>query len=96
VPELGIGWTWIWAIEPSGPRTTRLHVRTRIQPPGEMSGALGPLGFLIDVGGLVMQRKMTAGIKLRSEGRIERPFVQPLEIVAWFLAFGVGVVAGVR
>jgi hypothetical protein len=96
VPELGIGWTWIWAIEPEGAEATRLHVRTRIQPVGEIAEAPVALGFLIDTGGLVMQRKMLSGLRLRAEGRIERSFVQPLEIAAWFLALGLGVAAGVR
>lgn len=96
VPELGIGWTWIWTLSPAGTDSTRLHVRARIKPLGAMSEVPAAVGFLIDVGGFVMERKMITGIKLRAEGRVEGAYVQPLEIVVWLLALAVGITAGVR
>jgi len=96
VPELGVGWTWVWFLSPADPEATRLHVRARIKPLGEMADAPAAVGFLIDVGGFVMERKMIAGIKLRAEGGIERGYIQPLEIAVWLLALAIGIAAGVR
>jgi hypothetical protein len=93
-PEFPMGWTWIWALFPEGPDRTRLICRLRIQPPGELDGnALA--GFVLTTGSFVMERKMMQGIKDRAEGRIEAPYVQPLEIAVWLLAFVAGIFAAV-
>jgi uncharacterized membrane protein YjjP (DUF1212 family) len=42
-----------------------------------------------------MERKMMEGIKDRAEGRVEPPYIQPLEIGLWLLAFAAGVAAAV-
>jgi hypothetical protein len=95
-PQLGVGWTWIWSLSEAGPESSRLHVRARIKPLGAMADAPAAIGFLIDVGGYVMERKMLSGIKLRAEGGVERALVQPLEIAVWLLALAIGIAAGVR
>ncbi|UCF95914.1 MAG: hypothetical protein JSV89_12080 [Spirochaetaceae bacterium] len=93
-PEFPLGWTWIWAVFPEGPDRTRLISRFRIQPPGELDGnAL--VGFIMTTGSFVMARKMMQGIKDRGEGRIEAPYVQPLEIAVWLLALATGIFAAV-
>jgi hypothetical protein len=93
-PKLGIGWTWIWLVEPTTDRISRLFVRARIQPPGD-SARLDVLGTLMNTGGFVMEKKMMQGIRERAEGRVEPPSMISWEIAVWILVFIEGVAAGV-
>jgi hypothetical protein len=94
IPELG--WTWIWALFASGSGETRLVVRSRIQPRLAAPPALAAVaGFLVDVGGFVMERRMMQGIKDRAEGRVDPPYLQGLEIALWLAALALGVTAAV-
>lgn len=91
----GVGWTWLWAVEPHGESRSRLIVRGRIQlPDPEMD--LSMLGWLIDAGSFVMGRRAMHSLALRAEGRSEPPLLEVMEIVLWTGALLAGLGAGVR
>jgi hypothetical protein len=94
LPEVRM--SWLWALEPAGPRRTRLVVRmrghSRLEAPGLL---LSTAVFFVNYGGFVMERRMMQGIKDRAEGRIEPPWRQGAEIALWLGAFGLGVAAAV-
>ena len=86
VPELG--WTWIWHLYPAGQGETRLVVRMRIQLSPEMDSPA--VGYVMDVGGFVMERRMMQGIKDRAEGQIDPASIEAIEIALWLLALASG------
>jgi hypothetical protein len=57
--------TWTFALYPSGHGTTRLISRNRLRPANVLAWA-GMAGFM-ELGSLVMERKMLLGIKERAE-----------------------------
>jgi hypothetical protein len=87
-------WTWSWNLFKSAEGTTRLVMRMRIGAPQEGGGDMGLAGSLIDVSGFVMERRMLQGIKDRSEGRVDPPFSELIEIVLWLAALCIGLLAG--
>jgi hypothetical protein len=91
-----MGMSWYWGLFPEERQGTRLVVRIRIQPRLAAPPALAAVaGFVVDVGGFVMERRMMQGIKDRAEGRLDPPYLQGLEIALWLAALGLGVAAAV-
>jgi hypothetical protein len=88
-----IGWTWLWHLTPLPDGRTRLIVRTRIQPPPEMDGT-PLLGWVMDAGGFVMERRMIEGIRDRAEGRVDPPYSEAVEILLWVAALLAGAGGG--
>jgi hypothetical protein len=87
-------WVWIWHLDPmdSGAKT-RMVVRFAIEVP-DTSGDNPVMGFMLNVGGFVMQQNMMQGIKLRVEGRTEPAWIEPVEIGLWMIALLSGLAAG--
>jgi len=94
MPEV-MEWVWLWYVQPIDDQQTSLIVRLAIGLPEEMSDD-PVMGFMIDVGGFVMENNMLQGIKTRAEGGKELSWIEPLEIAVWLLTLLVGVIAGVR
>ena len=90
--ELGLGWTWLWWIEPYSANQTRLIVRGHIEPPAGMDNPV--LGWFVDAGSFVMGRRMVQGLVLRAEGRSEPAYIEAVEIVLWLAALLAGLGAG--
>ncbi len=88
-------WTWVWYLEPlNNGAATRLIVRFAIEVPGEAAG--NPvMGFMLNVGGFVMQQNMLQGLKLRAEGGSEPAWIESVEIVLWLAALAAGLAAAV-
>ncbi len=91
--ELGLGWTWLWWVEPHGTEQSRFIVRGHIEPPAGMDNPV--LGWFIDAGSFVMGRRMAQGLVLRAEGRSEPGYIEGVEIALWLGALLAGLVAGV-
>lgn len=87
-------WVWGWFLQPVNDGTqTRLLVRFAIEVPAtEPDNPV--MGFLMNVGGFVMQQNMLQGIKLRAEGGTEPAWLELVEIALWFTALLCGLVAG--
>lgn len=86
-------WVWGWFLEPAnGGTQTRLLVRFAIEVPAT-EPANPVMGFLMNVGGFVMQQNMLQGIKLRAEGGSEPVWLELVEIVLWFTALLCGLLA---
>jgi hypothetical protein len=91
----GMGWTWLWHITPTADGQTRLVVHLRLQPPVDPNAADNPvMGWVMDLGGFVMEKNMIDGIKLRAEGRTEPGWIESAEIVLWLAALLAGLAAG--
>lgn len=88
-----MGWTWLWYLEPINDKQTRLIVRSHIKPAGAMSD--NGVGMVLNLGGFVMEQAMLQGIKARAEGFIPPTYNEPVEIVVWLLALGMGVAAAI-
>ncbi|MEZ4622474.1 MAG: hypothetical protein R2867_44200 [Caldilineaceae bacterium] len=87
-----MNWVWLWHIEPVAQgQQTRLVVRMAIETGAEMANPVA--GFVMDIGGFVMEQNMLQGIKLRAEGGAEPNWTEPVEIALWFAALLAGVVA---
>lgn len=87
-----MNWVWLWHIEPVAQgQQTRLVVRMAIETSAEMANPVA--GFVMDIGGFVMEQNMLQGIKVRAEGGAEPRWTEPVEIVLWFSALLAGVVA---
>lgn len=87
-------WVWGWYIEPIDPgMQTRMLVRFAIEVP-ESEDDNPVMGFMLSVGGFVMQQNMLQSIKLRAEGRTEPAWLETVEIVLWAVALLVGLIAG--
>ncbi len=86
-----MNWVWLWHLEPlMQGEQTRLIVRMGI----ETAAMADPvMGFVMDIGGFVMEQKMLQGIKLRAEGGIEPDWIEAVEIVIWFTALLAGLAA---
>lgn len=85
----GVGWSWLWIVEPIDAQHSRLINRFRIQTPQSLA-IPGAATFLIDIGGFVMEQNMMQGIVQRAEGGRELTFTEPLEILLWLTALGAG------
>lgn len=83
-----INWVWLWQIEPAANgQESRLLVRMAI----ETAEPADPImGFMMDVGGFVMEQNMLQGIKTRAEGGHEPGWTEPAEIALWITALLVG------
>lgn len=87
-----MNWVWLWHIEPVAQgQQTRLIVRMAIETGAEMSNPVA--GFLMDIGGFVMEQNMLQGIKVRAEGGGEPRWTEPAEIALWSVVLFAGVVA---
>lgn len=87
-----MNWVWLWYLEPMAQgQQTRLVVRMAIATGAEISNPV--MGFMMDIGGFVMEQNMLQGIKVRAEGGGEPGWTEPVEIVLWFAALLAGVVA---
>jgi len=94
IPEV-MNWVWLWYLQPIDDEQTSLIVRMAIELPD--SAADDPvMGFMMDVGGFVMENNMMQGIKTRAEGKKELGWIEPLEICVWLLTLLGGVIAAVR
>jgi hypothetical protein len=95
-PEaFGIGWSWLWQLEPLDETHTRLVIRHRISPPAEMDGSTPLIGHAITLTGYVMEKGMLDGIRRRVEGEPLVSFQEGLEIFLWLVMLGAGIVAAV-
>ena len=94
IPEV-MNWVWLWYLQPIDDEQTSLIVRMAIELPD--SAADDPvMGFMMDVGGFVMENNMMQGIKTRAEGKKELGWIEPIEISVWLLTLLGGVIAAVR
>jgi hypothetical protein len=85
-----MNWVWLWQIEPAASgQETRLLVRMAISTAGPADPVMG---FMMNVGGFVMEQNMLLGIKTRAEGGFEPSWTEPVEIALWMMALGVGLV----
>jgi hypothetical protein len=84
-----MNWIWLWYLQPAAnDQQTRLIVRFGIDaPPGPPNPAMG---FMMDIGGFVMEQNMLQGIKLRAEGGYEPSWIEPVEIGLWVTALLTG------
>ena len=88
-------WVWGWFLEPAaGGAATRLISRFAIEVPAT-AGDNPVMGFLLNVGGFVMQQNMLQGIKLRAEGQTEPAWIETLEIGLWLTALLSGLAAAI-
>ncbi len=94
MPEV-MEWVWLWYLQPINDQQTSLIVRLAIGLPEEMAD--DPImGFMIDMGGFVMENNMMQGIKTRAEGGKELSWIEPLEIAIWLVTLLIGLAAGLR
>lgn len=91
---MGLGWTWVWYLQPVGTDQTRLIIRMKIQTPAEMSSPI--VIWVLDAGGFVMEKGMLRGIQERAEGRLMPSPIEPLEALLWFATLLIGFVAAWR
>jgi hypothetical protein len=91
---MGLGWTWVWLLQPEGQDNSRLIIRMKIQSPMEMSSPV--MTWILDAGGFVMEKGMLRGIKERAEGRFMPSPIEPLEIFLWVATLLLGLVAAYR
>jgi len=90
-----MNWVWLWHLEPLAQgQQTRLIVRMAIETGPEVANPV--MGFMMDIGGFVMEQNMLQGIKLRAEGGFEPGWTEPVEIGLWLMALLVGVMAAVQ
>ena len=86
-------WVWCWFLQPiNDGAQTRLLVRFAIEVPAS-EPANPVMGFMMNVGGFVMQQNMLQGIKLRAEGGSEPAWLELVEMALWFTALLCGLVA---
>ncbi|MCB0091771.1 MAG: hypothetical protein KDE54_27965 [Caldilineaceae bacterium] len=85
-----MNWVWLWQIEPAANgQETRLLVRMAISTAGPSNPVTG---FMMDVGGFVMEQNMLQGIQARAEGGFEPSWTEPVEIALWTMALLIGLV----
>jgi hypothetical protein len=86
-----MNWVWLWQLQPLAEgQQTRLVVRMAIATAGPPDPVMG---FVMDIGGFVMEQNMLQGIKTRAEGGYEPSWIEPVEIVLWFMALLAGLTA---
>ncbi|TLN28518.1 hypothetical protein FDZ74_00530 [bacterium] len=94
-PEaFGLGWTWLWQLEPVDASHTRLLVRHRIAVPQSM-GDTPLLGHAVTLTGYVMEKGMFEGLRRRVDGEPLLSFQEGLEISLWLVMLGIGIAAAV-
>jgi hypothetical protein len=91
---MGLGWTWVWVLQPSGNDQTRLLIRMKIQSPAEDSNPI--FTWLMDAGGFVMEKGMLRGLQERAEGRFMPSPIEPLEGFLWGALLMIGFVGAWR
>jgi hypothetical protein len=91
---MGLGWTWVWVLQPLGTNQTRLLIRMKIQAPPAMSSPI--VNWVMDAGGFVMEKGMLRGIQERAEGRFMPSPIEPLEGFLWVALLIIGIVAAWR
>lgn len=91
---MGLGWTWVWYLQPVGTDNTRLIIRMKIQSPEEMRSPI--MTWVLDAGGFVMEKGMLRGIQERAEGRFMPSPIEPLEGFLWVATLIIGLVAAWR
>jgi hypothetical protein len=85
---MGLGWTWVWVLEPQANDQTRLLIRMKIQAPPEMSSPI--VMWIMDAGGFVMEKAMLRGLQERAEGRFMPSPIEPLEGFLWVVLLIIG------
>lgn len=89
-----MNWIWLWYLQPiADGQQTRLIVRFGIDVGNGPSDPV--MGFLMDVGGFVMEQNMLQGIKLRAEGGFEPTWIEPVEIALWVIALLIGLIGAI-
>ncbi len=84
-----MNWVWLWYLEPVAQgQQSRLVVRMAIETSAEMANPVA--GFMMDIGGFVMEQNMLQGIKVRAEGGYEPGWTEPAEIMLWVTALLTG------
>jgi hypothetical protein len=81
-------WNWSWHLQPIDARTTRLHVRSRLQVPEAARSPLVTIAF--SAGGFIMEQNMIQGIRQRAEGEGEPAQIEAIEIALWLAALAAG------
>jgi hypothetical protein len=84
-------WTFTFGLFPLDDSHTRLIVResfdSAFMPPAAV--------FVLEIPDVVMEQKALHTVRNRAEGITESVLVTPLEIIVWFTALIVGLIAGV-
>jgi len=84
-------WTFTFGLFPLDDSHTRLIVRESFR-----SDFMPPFAvFILEIPDVVMEQKALHTVKDRAEGIGEPAFVTPLEIIVWFSALVIGLVAGI-
>lgn len=91
---MGLGWTWLWYLQPQNTDLIRLIIRMKIQSPAEMSSPI--MTWILDAGGFVMEKGMLRGIQDRAEGKAWTSPNEPLEIFLWVSILIIGLIAAWR
>lgn len=85
-----MNWVWLWHLQPAADsQQSRLIVRMGIATAGPPNPVMG---FMMDIGGFVMEQNMLQGIKTRAEGGSEPSWIEPVEIMLWLLALLTGLI----
>ncbi|MEZ4863484.1 MAG: hypothetical protein R3C14_19350 [Caldilineaceae bacterium] len=88
-----MNWVWLWYLQPvANGQQTRLLVRMGIATAGPPDPVMG---FMMNIGGFVMEQNMLQGIKTRAEGGFEPTWTEPAEMVLWTTALLIGLVGAV-
>jgi hypothetical protein len=82
-------WTFTFGLFPANDAQTRLVVRESFRSNVVPAAAV----FALEIPDVVMEQKALHTIKDRAEGHPDSAFVTPLEIIAWFAALSVCLVA---
>lgn len=84
-------WTFTFGLFPVDDSHTRLIVRESFRSDFMPPAAV----FALEIPDVVMEQKALHTVKSRAEGIAESVFVTPLEILVWFTALIVGLIAGI-
>lgn len=83
-------WTFTFGLFPLGDSHTRLVVRESFRSDFMPPAAV----FVLEIPDVVMEQKALHTVRNRAEGITESVLVTPLEIIVWFTALSVGLIAG--
>lgn len=82
-------WTFTLGLFPVNQSQTRLVVRESFRSDAVPSAAV----FLLEIPDVVMEQKALHTVKARTEGKTDSAFVTLLEIIVWFVALAVCLIA---
>lgn len=91
--EMGMGWTWLWYLQPLDADSTRLIVRHGFTFPAGLSPEM--MTAMLNAG-YVMERGMMLGIRDRAEGRALPGPLEGVGIALWLATLACGITAAVR